>query len=85
MAIDIRQQAITLFQTLGYYALCLIAITPRFGITLITMHTHEWKINRGLNPTEQTFYICLILILIARTEETTSIICPPRHTGSLHA
>ena len=85
IAIDVRQQAIAVFQRTCNDALSLAAIVPRFCVAHVTMHTHQRQIDRCLYPTQHTLDVCLILILVARTEETTCIVCPPRNTCCLHA
>ena len=85
IAVDVRKETIAVFQCTGNDALSLASIVPRLCVAHVTMHTHQRQIDRSFNPAQHTFDVCLILILVARTEETTCIVCPPRNTCSLHA
>ena len=48
------------------------------------MNTHQRQIDRSLYPTQHAFDIVLIGVLVARTEESTSVVGPPRNTSSLN-
>ena len=85
LRIDIALQAITLHQTLLDDILSLFAVVPWLRITHITMYPHQGQVDGSLYPAQHPLDIVLAGILVARAEETASVIRPPRDTGSLHA
>ena len=75
---------LTLLQTQLKQPLGFLTVVPRLRITHIAMHSHQWQIDTRLNPAQHPFDIILIGVLVARTEESASIIRPPGDTSGLH-
>ena len=57
-------------------------VAPGFGVRHIAVYAHYREEHAGLNPAYHAFLICLVGVLIARTEETACIVGPPWHTCS---
>ena len=49
------------------------------------MYAHQRQIDRHFYPSQHPFNIILISILVARPEESSSIVCPPGDACCLHA
>ena len=85
IAVYIRHEAIAFIEIFCDDSLCLLTITPRLGVRHITMYSHQRQIDTCLYPAHQTLYIGLVFVLIAWTEETTCVVCPPRKSRCLQS
>ena len=81
--LEIWLQLLALLQTCSNDCLSLGAVVPRLGIAHIAMHTHQGQIDANLYPTQHSFYISTIRILVGWPEETACIVGPPRDTCCL--
>ena len=49
------------------------------------MHTHQRQVHTDLYPAQHALYIVLVGVLVAGTEESAGIVCPPGKSRCLHA
>ena len=81
--LNVRTQFLALFQTLSNNLLGFCTIVPGLCVAHIAMNSHQRQIDRSFYPSQHAFDIVLIGVLVTRTEESTSVVGPPRYTSSL--
>ena len=62
--------------------LCLRTVVPWLSVTHITVYAHYREECACLHPTDETLDVFRARVLVARTEESAGIVCPPRETCS---
>ena len=85
VTIDIRKQFIPSLQVRSDDPLSLGPIVPGLSIAHVAVDAHQGQIDADLDPAQHALDVGLVVVLIARTEESACIVGPPGDACSLHA
>ena len=77
LRVDVGEQAVAQLQVLGDDTFGFGTVAPGLSVAHIAVYAHQRQEGGALNPTEHTFDIVGIGVLVARTEETAGIVGPP--------
>ena len=79
---DIWLQGFAEIDEFHEYLLGLLRISPRLGLTHITVYAHEREEAAHLNPAEHPFLVFFVLVLVVRPEESAGVKGPPGESGA---